>query len=126
MASGIQFSGLVSGLDTQGIIDKLMAIESRPITLLMQRRGTIQSQSDAFKNINTKLSALQDKAFELTKLSIIKARTATSSNTAKLTVSATSDALLDSFNVKINTRRFYYEKICFDFLSINLLPLFCI
>ena len=103
MASGIQFSGLVSGLDTQGIIDKLMAIESRPITLLMQRRGTIQSQSDAFKNINTKLSALQDKAFELTKLSIIKARTATSSNTAKLTVSATSDALLDSFNVKINT-----------------------
>lgn len=99
--SGIQFSGLVSGIDTQGIIDKLLAIESRPITLLMQRRGTIQSQSDAFKNINTKLSALEDKAFELTKLSTVKAKTATSSNTAKLTVSATADTNVDSFDVEI-------------------------
>lgn len=101
MAGAISFSGLVSGLDTDKIINQLIALESRPISLLVNQKSKIQSQVDAFKSINTKLNALEDKAFELTQLSNIVARTATSADTNKLVATANADANIGSFNVDV-------------------------
>ncbi|PKL74599.1 MAG: hypothetical protein CVV27_19655, partial [Candidatus Melainabacteria bacterium HGW-Melainabacteria-1] len=48
----ISFGGLASGLDTNGIINQLIAIESRPLTLLSAQRSTLLGRMDAYKDLN--------------------------------------------------------------------------
>jgi flagellar hook-associated protein 2 len=55
----ITTGGLASGLDTNSIIDKLVQIESQPITDLQQRQAGVKSQLSALGDIASKLSALQ-------------------------------------------------------------------
>ncbi len=59
-------SGIASGLDTETIIEQLMAIERRPLVLMQQRKNTLQQQRDAWRDINTRLNNLprSDGGFE--------------------------------------------------------------
>ncbi|MHC4515687.1 MAG: flagellar filament capping protein FliD [Planctomycetota bacterium] len=57
---GINFTGLASGIDTDSIIKALLAVERRPITLLQQRKTSLQSQKSLFGDLNSRLEALQD------------------------------------------------------------------
>jgi len=57
---GINFSGLASGIDSEAIINALLAVERRPITLLQQRKTSLQSQKSLFGDLNSRLEALQD------------------------------------------------------------------
>ena len=99
--SGISFSGLVSGIDTDSIISKLMSIEQRPISMLSIERSKLTAKSEAYKSINTKLAALDTAAFELTKNTVVNAKKISSSDTAKLTVTSTASSADDSFSVDI-------------------------
>lgn len=99
--AGISFGGLASGLDTNGIVQQLIALESRPITLLSQQRSVLQGRVSAFKDLNTRLSALENAAFDLTKISNIISRKATSSKQDTLVATANSDATPGSFQVEV-------------------------
>lgn len=101
MSGAISFGGLVSGLDTEGIIDQLIAIGSRPIDFLLSRKSTIERKNAAFKDLNTKFAALEDRAFSLTTISNIIGRKATSANTDNLVATANADALEGTFSVDI-------------------------
>ena len=72
--------GLISGLPTADIIDQLIAIEGRPISVLQQRTGVLQSQQAAFQNINAQLLGIQTAVKTLTQPSSFKATSATTSN----------------------------------------------
>lgn len=97
----INFGGLASGLDTSSIIQQLLSIESRPITFLSQQKSTLEQQSTAYKDLNTRLSALESAAFELTTLSSLVAHDANSSNTSTLFATANSDATTGSYQVDV-------------------------
>ncbi|PIQ23052.1 hypothetical protein COW36_02095 [bacterium (Candidatus Blackallbacteria) CG17_big_fil_post_rev_8_21_14_2_50_48_46] len=99
--STISFGGLASGLNTDSIIQQLLAIESRPLTLLSQQRSNYQNQIDAYKDINTRLSALENKAFALTQISSLIGRKASSSNSNSLLATANANALTGSFQVEV-------------------------
>jgi flagellar hook-associated protein 2 len=63
--TGIQLSGLASGMDTDAIISQLMSIESQPRTRGARQQVAIQARQDALRAVDTKLSALKLAAGDL-------------------------------------------------------------
>lgn len=99
--AGITFGGLASGLDSNTIIQQLLSVESRPITLLTNQKTTLQNRVSAFKDLNTRLSALENAAFDLTKISSVITPKASSSNADKLVATANSNATVGSYQVDV-------------------------
>lgn len=59
--SGIRFGGLASNLDTNTLIEQLMMIERRPVTLLENQQKIFQYKKDQWNQINSSLLALDNK-----------------------------------------------------------------
>jgi flagellar hook-associated protein 2 len=57
--TGIQLTGLASGLDTESIISQLMAVESRPRTVISNKQASAQARQTALQDIQSKLTALK-------------------------------------------------------------------
>ena len=89
---GIGVSGLMSGLDTESIISKMMEIEKRPILLLQKREAGYQAKISALGTLKSGLSDLQTAIQALKTSADFTAFTATSGNTDVMTVSASDDA----------------------------------
>src|SRR3990167_3353421 len=99
--SSISFGGLASGLNTDSIIQQLISIESRPLGLLSTQRTAYQSQASAYKDLNTRLSALESKAFSLTQISSLISRKATSSKSESLLATANADAVTGAYQIEV-------------------------
>jgi flagellar hook-associated protein 2 len=56
--SSIGIDGLVSGLDTTSLINKLMAVEANQQTLLKSRQSTASALSSTLQTLNTKVASL--------------------------------------------------------------------
>jgi flagellar hook-associated protein 2 len=67
--------GLASGMDTNSIIDQLVALESRPLTLLRSRQSGLKTQISALADIASKLSALGSASADLGTNGVLSART---------------------------------------------------
>ena len=70
MVSGggrITFGGIASGLDTNSIIEQLMQIERRPISLAENRLFEVEQKTSAFGAIASSLSSLLERANSLNK-----------------------------------------------------------
>jgi flagellar hook-associated protein 2 len=80
--------GLVSGLDTESIITKLMDLERVPRTEMSDRRDAATSALDALKTIDAKLGSLTLAARSLAGDTAWLSRTATSSDPSVATASA--------------------------------------
>ena len=83
--------GMVSGMDTSGLISQLMQIERAPQNRLKSKVSTETSRTTAFQSINTKLASALTAAETLTKADTWKAVKATSTSDG-VTVSATAGA----------------------------------
>jgi flagellar hook-associated protein 2 len=57
--SEVRLSGLASGIDTNSLIQQLMQVERRPITLLQGNIGKNNRALEALRNLNTKFQALE-------------------------------------------------------------------
>ncbi len=97
----IAFGGLASGLDTSAIIQQLVNLESRPINFLNAQREDLRTQQDAYKDLNTRLSALENAAFDLTKISTLDGRQATSSDKDTLLATARAGATSGSYQIEV-------------------------
>lgn len=58
----IPVGGIVSGLDTTTLIQKLLAVEQRPVTLFQAQQAKLKSISTSYQDLNTRLLALKFKA----------------------------------------------------------------
>ena len=58
--SGISFSGLFSGLDTESIIEQLLYIDSEPIRLLETKKTYLDYEKEALQEVNSSLLSLKD------------------------------------------------------------------
>lgn len=85
-------TGLISGLDIQGIVDQLIAIQTRPRQLVEQRVGILQSQKAAFLDVNAQLLALETAAKSLGDPGLFRTKAATTSNESIATVTASKTA----------------------------------
>jgi flagellar hook-associated protein 2 len=57
--TGIQLTGLGSGLDTESIISQLMAIERQPRTVISNKQASAQARQTALQDIQSKLTLLK-------------------------------------------------------------------
>ncbi|MDI7251825.1 MAG: flagellar filament capping protein FliD, partial [Actinomycetota bacterium] len=93
-------SGLSSGVDWRGIIDSLLALERRPVTLLQQRQQRIAAQVSALNEINARLLELKTRAFTLGLPSSLLARRVEVSGSS-LTATASAEALPGTYRVTV-------------------------
>lgn len=97
--SGISSSiGLISGIDTAGLIQQLLSLESRPRMLAQQRMVQLQTQQTAYLDLNTRLDALKQAAAAFNTSKIFESASATSSDEDVLTGTASAGAALGSFS----------------------------
>ena len=93
-------TGLISGLDTAGLIDSLIAVESNPQTLLKNKLADAKADAGAYRNVNTKFDALRTAAEALGKAATWGAAKATSSSSAvAVTAGSTATPGSTSFTV---------------------------
>jgi len=99
---GLAVSGLASGLDTQGIIQKLMDLERRPIKLLEQQEDVFQVKLSAYGEVKSALSEFQSAVNDLRYSSNFAASSSTSSNEDILTVTSSGSAVLGSHSIIVS------------------------
>jgi len=100
MAS-IQIMGLSSGMDYNSIIEQLIALERIPITRMTERKSLYKAQQDAWRDINTRLSSLDNKLSDLRLSSTFQGRAVTSSKAELVTATAGTAALTGTYSVKV-------------------------
>jgi len=93
--------GLISGLNTSEIIDSLMAIERRSVSLLEAKRERYNTELLSYQTIESKLLAIRGSAEALGRAATFDARTATSSDTAALTATAAARSAAGTYDLTI-------------------------
>ena len=99
--SQITFGGLASGLDTDSIIEALMEIEEQPLTSLENDQAYLESETEAYSELDSKLSALLDAVEAIDTLKEISSYATSSSDEGTLTASADSSASLGVYSIEI-------------------------
>src|SRR6266851_3205689 len=103
--SGLSFSGLASGIDTNSIIQGLLKLQQASVDQLQSREDGITAQQNAFKDIDTKLLAFQATVDKLNQSfnGVFDARTATSSNTNLVTAAASGSAAAGVYSFRVTS-----------------------
>jgi flagellar hook-associated protein 2 len=100
--TGIQITGLASGLDTESIISQLMSIESQPRTRMARQQVAVQARQDALRQIDTKLTNLNLAATDLrSALLWTPVQTSSSSSESVLTARMTGAAAPGAATVEV-------------------------
>lgn len=94
--------GLVSGIDTATLIQQLLAIESRPKVLAINRQTQLQAEQSAFLGLNSLLLSLQSASAKFATDKIFQSKTATSSNADVLTASAQTSAQVGEYTFLVD------------------------
>jgi flagellar hook-associated protein 2 len=101
-SSGINFSGLGSGIDTESIIKQLIQVQQRPIQLLQQRQSNIRQQQVALAQFNAAVSGLKAAATTLDSSSTYEAVTTSVSDSSVATATVGAGAQAGSYTLKVN------------------------
>jgi flagellar hook-associated protein 2 len=91
--SGLQLSGLASGLDTDSIVQQLMAIERLPEKQMQVKKSQSQARQQLLQDFQTKLKALASAAGALGDVTLwAPKQTVTSSDSSRVSAVMTSGA----------------------------------
>lgn len=93
--------GIGSGLDIQGIVQKLMAVEQQPLAKISARVVELKAQVSAYGALKGAVSSFRDALQKLSDLSKFKAYSATSSDTAVLGATASTTAARGTYNIDV-------------------------
>lgn len=100
--SGITFSGIGSGIDTESMITRLLALEAQPISRLNVQKAVLQQRRDIMWAFKDRVSAVQSAANGLNSASAFNPVTANSSKTDVATISATSAAQAGVYSLAVS------------------------
>jgi flagellar hook-associated protein 2 len=101
MAS-VSFSGLGSGLDTDSIVEKLVAVEKAGANALTSRKTANTKKLSVVADLVSKLQAFKTQATSLSTATGINAFGATSNDTSRVKITANSSASVGVYNLKVN------------------------
>jgi flagellar hook-associated protein 2 len=102
MASGTSsISGLISGTDWESTIEKLMAIERQKVTLLENRKSENETKLNLWADIQTKILSLQSAMAGLDERSEFAVKSASSSDSSLVAVSASAAAAEGAHTVEV-------------------------
>lgn len=89
----ITFGGLATGLDTNAIVDQLMALERQPITRLQTDKTWFESRQEAYGALNDKLQSFLSNVESLGSSDGLRKKSVSSSSEDFFSVTAGTDAL---------------------------------
>lgn len=98
----ISSPGIGSGLDVQGIVSQLLALERRPIALLKQQATKLSTQLSSVGLLQSHVSNLQSAATQLTGSNLWTRMSATSSDAASVAATASATAAAGSYSIEVS------------------------
>lgn len=101
-AAPLVVNGLISGIDTQSVIQALLESYQIPITNLQDQQSTLSSQASDYQTINSDMQALLTAAEALNTPSSWDLMTASSSDPSVATATASSGALAGSLGFTVD------------------------
>ncbi|WP_019424716.1 flagellar filament capping protein FliD [Paenibacillus sp. OSY-SE] len=99
---GFSIGGLASNLDTGMMIEKLMMLEKIPYNNLEQKKSDFSGFQSYFRNLNTKLSTLRDKASDLTFNASFKLTSTKSSDEQAVKAVGSDNAVTGNYQVTVD------------------------
>lgn len=101
----VNIGGLVSGIDTDSIIQGLLKIQQQQLDQFNSKKTTIQTKQTAYQSLQTQLVSLRTSAISLASSASnpFDARTVTVSNPDAVVATASSKAASGTYQVKINS-----------------------
>ena len=114
--SGLSSPGIGSNLDVNGIVSKLMTIEQQPLNRLTRLEASAQARLSAYGMIKGALSSFQGTMAGLASASKYTSLSASSSDSAVMTASASSIATPGTYSLEV-TKIAKEQKLRSDVLS---------
>lgn len=99
--SSFSVTGLTSGIDYASMVKAMVNASSQSVNMLKQKKTDAETILDLYDQLNTKLLSLESVANDLNLSYELVSRKASSSDTTKLTATATGSASTGSHTVKI-------------------------
>lgn len=103
LPSDLRITGMASGLDTQSIVTKLMAVEQIPLNKIMQNKQWTQWQQAAYRDVNTKLLDFRNSFQNLRLQSTFQANKIQSSDTSKITATQSGNPSQTNYSITAAT-----------------------
>lgn len=100
--SGINFSGLSTGIDTNQIIQQLLSIDKRPQDLLKTQVTSLQQKQTAYNSVSAALLGLQAAGQTIDRLRAFDLVTATSTDDTVATVTAATGAPVGTHSITVS------------------------
>lgn len=97
----ISVGGLISGLDTNSLIDQMLELQQQPIVNLQQREASYQVELSAYGSLNGILDSLKSAMEGLDSVSDLNSFSVTSGDTDLFTVSADENAASGSYGITV-------------------------
>ena len=102
MATGINFTGLASGVDTSSIVTQLMQLEQAPVTRMKNQIDVENARKSNLQDISTKLLSLRTAADSLRNISFwAGAPHGSSGDDSSYTIAASSGAPKANYQVQV-------------------------
>ncbi|BDW11748.1 flagellar hook-associated protein 2 [Polynucleobacter sp. SHI8] len=98
----ISSPGIGSGLDTAGIVSKLMAVEATPLNQLTKSQDSYQTKITAYGQVQSSLSQFQSSVLSLSNINTLKTVNATSSDTSILSATTSVGAVAGNYAITVN------------------------
>ena len=120
ISSGI---GLISGMNIDDLVTKLMAIESQPLTQLQSEISTTQKEQSDYSSLSSNLATVLAAIKTLSQVSSFGARTATSSNTGVVTATAGANTPLGNYSFQVRSLATTHQVVSGGFTDLDQTPL---
>lgn len=100
----LSIDGLVTGIDTEAIIEGLLQIQQNQIDILESRKADVVTQQTAFRGVEAQLTSLRTQAGRLSNLqnNVFEQRSVSVSHEDAIIATATRDAAIGTYQVSIN------------------------
>lgn len=100
--SGISFTGLASGIDSQSIVSQLMQIEALPLQRMQQQQAILGQRQTLYAQLKSILVAFNSSASALNTAASFNPIKASSSNENVATTTATSGAVAGTYQLAVS------------------------
>lgn len=97
----ISAGGIGSGLDIQGLVGQLMALERQPLTALARKEAAFTNELTAFSSLRSTLSNFKSTAASLAETETFDKVKGTSSDATLFSATADSTAALTSYSIEV-------------------------
>lgn len=98
----MRITGMVSGMDTDQMVKDLMKIEYTKVDSLKQDKQIYEWQQDMYRELNSALLSLKNETFDMKLEENLKAMSAASSDTTKVTTTVSPDAVEGNYTISIS------------------------